>query len=420
MSDNTRYLSATREEFLRLNGAAETTEPLGMQTIQNAAVGPWRPNIRLKKQPIKNLKIWKCAQLAPAQDLLIGKAGRKPPRRENYMDKDVILLGYAESFFGHFLADSMSRAWVTLDEKYADAEFVAVRSPDMTDFMEKQARELYALAGVKNLTLIREKTRFKSVTIPDSSFDYSRGLFHKKFADTFARIADGAACGRIPGSPVARHRALARRNNTKKIYLSRTHLDNNPTLGEEGIEKIFKDNGYAVVHPQELPLRDMINAAANAAHIAGLEGTALHYSLFSRDGINLICINRYNAAIPMQILIDKLKGINATYIDASVDPFSQRKNESPLTIVGLNGNMRRFLDDNGFGYDADAMRAADVRNMKIFMKIWRARHRWLPKWLAQFITVLIPLRKWRKSARRALGVSFQGITRKEISDRVTE
>ena len=381
--NNTKYLSATCDEFLQANGARENTAQLGSRVIPNATVGIWRPNIRLWNQHIKNVKIWKCGK---------GK---------NCIDKDVILLGYAESFFGHFLADSMSRAWIAIDDKYKNAEFIVVRAPNMKQWMEDLAREMYALAGIKNLTFVRDRTRFKSVTIPDSSFDYTRLLFHKKYTDTFKKIADNATKGIKAIGP-------------KKIYMSRTQLNENPTLGEDMLEKIFIANGYTVVHIQKLSITEQIAVARNATHIAGLEGTALHQTLFARDGINLICINRYNAAIPMQILIDKLKGINATYVDASIDPYSRRKNESPLTIIGLNKNLRRFLDGNGFKYDADAMRAADARNMKIFMEIWRAHHRWLPKWLAQIITVLIPVRKWRKAARRRLGVSFQGITREEV------
>jgi capsular polysaccharide biosynthesis protein len=377
MAHNTKYLGRTRDAFERLDSAPQNTRPLGVRVVENAAVGYWKPQIRFAHQPIKHVKIWTGGH-----------------RAQRYVDKDVVLLGFAEMFFGHFLADSLSRAWVALDPKYRNAEFVVVAEKDVPAF----GRELYTLLGIKNLTVVTERTRFRSVTIPDSSFDYPTRFYDKKFADTAAAIARAVPVDKA--SP-------------KKIYFSRLALAENPTLGEQELQKIFEDNGYAVVSAvQVLPVRDQIALARGATHIAGLGGTALHHSLFAADGIHLVAVHRYNALMPMQVFIDTLKKIDAIYIDGSMDPFSKKKNDCPVTLVGLNDAMRAFLDDHGFKYDAST--AADTRNMNIFLHIWKHCHRRLPRWIARLIVLIVPFRAGRKAMRRRLGLSFQGMTRAEI------
>ena len=352
---------------------------LGISVLPHAAVSISKRDIKLSPQKIKNVKIW-----------------RKSPKGAEYIDEDVIFLGYAEPFIGHFLADSLSRAWPVLEEKYANYTFAIVsdgplssRLPMDKSATKASAAELFSLLGIKKLLVVQRPTAFRNLLVPDSSFNYMKKIYNRKYSDTFAKIAQAVESDEtLP----------------KKIYLSRTKLIHNPVIGESRIEKIFQDNGYTIIHPQEFPIVEQIAMIKNATDIAGIEGTALHLSLFARDGINLICIHRYNVPIPMQILIDKLKNFNAQYVDASIDPFSKEKNICPACIIGINENLRRFFNDNNFKHKDDA--AAGDAEMKTFLEIYAQNHRILPKWLINLMLAFVTSRERRQKLRKKFAIKF--------------
>lgn len=136
--------------------------------------------------------------------------------------------------------------------------------------------------------------------------------------------------------------------------------------------------------------------------IAGVEGTGLHMSLFAKDGIDLICLHRYNHPLVMQIMIDKLKNINAFYIDTSIDPYSRGKNTCPACIIGINNHLKQFLNDYDFKYKID--KKSDKEAMDKFLDIYKTRKRIVPKWLGNLILSFVPSRKMRHSLRYKLGL----------------
>ena len=365
----TRYLSATKREFLRCyNARPDLDATLGIRVMPGAAVSRQEQNVKFFPQKIKNVKLWSRA-----------------PKNAEYIDQDVVFLGYAESFFGHFLADSMSRVWPVLDKKYQDHTFAVVSNGELAPF----AKELFKLAGIKKLLVIKRPTAFRNLLIPDSSFCYTKMICNRKYADTFARVAKSVA---------------PKKMSPKKIYFSRTQLYNNPTIGEFRLEEIFRQNGYTVVHIQTLSMREQIALVKGATDIAGLSGTALHQSLFMRDGIRLACLHRYNAPIPMQILIDKLKSIDARYIDASIDPYSKGKNTCPVCLVGMNDNVRRFFNDMHLKYVECAQ--CDKADMEQFLKIYATNHRVLPKWLIRLMLIFVPSQELRRTLRKKFAAAF--------------
>jgi capsular polysaccharide biosynthesis protein len=331
-------------------------------------------NIKFLPQKLKHIKI-----------------SRKINKNTPYVDEDVILLGYGEGFIGHFLANSFSRAWPVLDKKYQNHTFVIVSDGRLAP----NGEEFYKLIGIKKLLFIKKPVRFKNILIPDSCFDYTKLYANKKFSEIFKKIA--ASVKSDPKSP-------------KKIYLSRTKFTNNMVLGEKQIEKIFETAGFEIIHPQiptnngwkVIPLKKQIQLMKGADVIAGVEGTGLHMSLFAKDGTDLICLHRYNNPLVMQIMIDKLKDINSYYIDASIDPFSKKKNTCPACIIGINKNLQHFFDDYGFKYKID--KNDDKKEMDTFLGIYKTKKRVIPKWLGNIVLAIIPSRNMRHSLRYKLGL----------------
>ena len=78
------------------------------------------------------------------------------------------------------------------------------------------------------------------------------------------------------------HKNKATVEPADKLYISRRHIQKRRMENEEECEALFVRHGFTVVHPQELPLADQIVLFANASHIAGPVGSAVHNIVFSR------------------------------------------------------------------------------------------------------------------------------------------
>jgi capsular polysaccharide biosynthesis protein len=76
------------------------------------------------------------------------------------------------------------------------------------------------------------------------------------------------------------------------LYLSRRQLKRRLRRLSNGaaVERRMARRGFAVVHPQHMSLVDQINAAAGADLIAGVDGSALHLSVFMRPGARMLVL----------------------------------------------------------------------------------------------------------------------------------
>lgn len=260
--------------------------------------------------------------------------------RENipYVDSDVVFVGNVFPQFGHFLLEHMNRAYAMLDKKYKDMKVVLINNRDV-DPVPKYMFELLELLGVKrkNVLILNETTRFRNVYVPVQGFNipvYSSSAFGKMYD----AIADAVK------SP---------KKTYEKIYVSRTAMQSRRTFGEVVVQKIFEKNGYHIIWPETLPLKEQIGLVKNCKFLAGCAGTALHLALFMKPGGTVIQIKRNrepkcNADI--QNLINDTKKLNGVFISGSVEPKPTDHCSSVPQIIGVNEHMRNFFDAYGFKY----------------------------------------------------------------------
>ena len=79
----------------------------------------------------------------------------------------------------------------------------------------------------------------------------------------------------------------------ERIYLSRSRLRDDPRNGANlaRLDETFREMGFEIVHPQELPLPDQIALVRRATHIAGPIGSQTHLCAFSEmPGLKLLSI----------------------------------------------------------------------------------------------------------------------------------
>src|SRR5262249_27742200 len=92
-----------------------------------------------------------------------------------------------------------------------------------------------------------------------------------------------------------REKILAARSGSartpSKVYFTRRHLGDEIVPGsrrvlisnEADAEDFFRRRGYEIVAPEMLPFEEQVAIVANATHIAGPSGSALHLVLFNNN-----------------------------------------------------------------------------------------------------------------------------------------
>ncbi len=100
--------------------------------------------------------------------------------------------------------------------------------------------------------------------------------------------------------------ALARCPNSarvKRVYLSRRGVFNplRETTNEEAVEEEFRRRDFFIVRPETLPIIQQVALAAKADTLAGLDGSALHLSMFHKLGLHEVIVRTRETKIVLHI-----------------------------------------------------------------------------------------------------------------------
>lgn len=265
-----------------------------------------------------------------------------------YVDEDVVFVGNVYPQFGHFLLEHLNRAYAALDKKYQKMKFVLINNKSV-ELVPEYMFVFLELLGIerKNILILDRTTQFKNVYVPDQGFNiplYSS----KKFGETFAKMAKSV------------------KDNEKvydKVYVSRAKLNTRKTYGEEKVQKIFERNGFKIIYPETMSLKEQIAAIKDCKFLAGCAGTALHMALFMKSGGTVIQIKRnkiYDDNAPTQWLLNETCGLNSVFINSSVERVKTGHGFNMPQIIGVNENMRDFFKDFGFKTNAKDFEVDDV------------------------------------------------------------
>jgi len=253
-------------------------------------------------------------------------------------DFPVIYIGYIMSHYGHFLVDSIGRLW---PEELVNSKIklAIILEGEMPEFI----RCFFELLGIKNddILIVNENCQFKKVYIPDCSYWYANYVTNE-FRGIYDRVIN---------------KVQLNRPTYEKIYFSRVHFaakgisrKNGKYIqreyGEIIIEKIFADNGFKVLYPEELSLEEQIFYINNCNILITTQGTIAHNIIFSKQGIKLVVINKFRESCFgnfHQQMINELRNIEYVVIDAYANG-----SHRALSLLYPSRNLRRFLEDNDY------------------------------------------------------------------------
>lgn len=237
----------------------------------------------------------------------------------DYVDEEIIYIGSLISIYGHTFTDNISKVWFTIDKPETKLK-IAYSASWEDSKIPQYVIDFFTLLGlnINKFIHVKEPTKFRKVIIPDSAFIRHKSKngyaqIHKKMADLYAIITRNA---------LKQEDSISKNEKYKKIYFSRTRtkesknrFNNFRDLNESDLERVFIQNGYTIIHPEQLSIISQINILQQCDEFVATEGSISHNSVFVRDCSKVTIlkkgywINRYQLALTL------LKNNNTSFVD---------------------------------------------------------------------------------------------------------
>jgi capsular polysaccharide biosynthesis protein len=185
-------------------------------------------------------------------------------RPQHRLTGEYVYGGVLFPHFGHFLLESLSRVWAIKELHGADILWHSQQPPRL----ERWQKQVFEILGIdeSRFSYITHSTSIESLILPQP------GYVNRHFAHPDHIRALDAFCGKRPTPDI-------------KVWLSRSALAESSVRidGEQELERALESDGWRVVHPQRLSIRDQLEIWSSAEIIAGFAGSAFHLAILIRD-----------------------------------------------------------------------------------------------------------------------------------------
>lgn len=271
-------------------------------------------------------------------------------------DRTVVWGGVLFDHFGHFLCESLNRLWYVVN--HSEQAYPVVFICEKTRAISAAVRSLLELLDLSGdrLILIDRPTRFAKIIVPEAS-SVLTGFYTKEFPLPFRAIAQ-----KIASRPF------------EKVYFSRRKFRGGIKIyGEDKLEKVFRKNGYKIVYPEQISLREQIAYVKGAKEIACVMGSAAHLSLFASPGTKLIVLERTEHINKEQILINQAMELDWYSVCANMNYLPVGHEFSPI-LMGITDYAAAFFTDHGFSFNRKDVNRISDRCVRRFNQAWLSRY----------------------------------------------
>lgn len=220
-----------------------------------------------------------------------------------FIDEDAVFGGCMSPVWGHALTDCLKHLWWFNTKEYKKT----YKNHKIYYWGPKPLSgvylELVRLAGIDitKLRYIDHEMRFRSMIVPDISFNYTEGWARKEYLDTIDLIA---------------YNAKPYTTKFDKIFLS--ERESPRTWGIKSLEKLAISAGYKVYYPGEHSLQEQISVLRSANTILSFESSVGHNTIFCSSQTKLIMLRKENYKNKYQSIINELRGFDVTTVNASL------------------------------------------------------------------------------------------------------
>lgn len=228
-----------------------------------------------------------------------------------YVDEDVVFIGCMSTVWGHAITDCLKHLWWLRTEEYKSKhqwKRLVYWGPEPLDGVFLELIKM-ADVDVSRLLFIDRPMSFRSVIVPDVSFNYTEGWASKDYLDTIELITSNSHPYHVKG--------------VEKLFLS--ERESRRLWGVKSIEKIARSAGYKVYYPGEHSLRDQISVLRSASEVLSFESSVGHNSVFCLPRIKLTILRKASYANRYQPIINQLREFDVATLDASLSIMNDKR-----------------------------------------------------------------------------------------------
>lgn len=213
--------------------------------------------------------------------------------------------------WGHAITDCLKHLWWFRTEEYQKKHkgkklYYWGPKPLAGNFLE-----LVGLAGVDvtKLLFIDEILLFRSIIVPDISFNYTEGWASQEYLDTIDHIVSAIKPYRKEGFD--------------KVFLS--ERENTRLWGVKSIEKVARSAGYKVYYPGEHSLREQISVLQSVSNVLSFESSVGHNTIFCNPRIKVTMLRKESYPNKYQPIINELRDFDVNTVDASLSIMNDKR-----------------------------------------------------------------------------------------------
>ncbi len=228
------------------------------------------------------------------------------------LDDEVVYLGWLFDAFGHFLLESLARAWYLTEVDPSVKVVFHNPNPPGWSLSGTRLRVLESFGTPLDRILLPEvPTRLRRVIVPEQLFELQHAA-HERVIRPYREAA-----ARIVGDP---------KPSAQPVYLSRRLLPSSqrPIVGEGELEDVLRENGFLVAHPETMTFEDQVRLVNGHTDLFAAVGSAAHAVLFAHGRPALHLLANGDRVSPNYFLCSKLA-------------------ESPTTLVNCLGTSGRSI-----------------------------------------------------------------------------
>ncbi len=219
--------------------------------------------------------------------------------------------------YGHLMTEQLSRVWAWEESKAADPDLRALVGTNWRPEIQPYEYTIYAAAGIaaEDLVLIDGPVRVDRLVAPAPLLSNPE-FVHPRIRETWARVGDRLAAGAADGP------------RPPRIFCSR-RLSKRSCRNTPEVEELFREAGFAVIYPEDLPIPDQVATFRSAEVIAGFAGSGLFNLCFVDEPIRVITLRSESYVAQNEYLIAALLGHS---IDSVVSVPDNRRFQSPFVF----------------------------------------------------------------------------------------
>lgn len=249
--------------------------------------------------------------------------------------------GWLRRIWGHFLMGGLARMWVATIPQFLDGiDHVLFFSGDFDGTLSGNYLEVMELLGVAGkMVILDSPVEVEHLLIPEISFEHD--VFNSaECKATFRYICNKALSEDADASEMPR-----------KVFLTRSALKSARTdeVNLDKLDRLFADNGFEVISPEQISLARLIRIFHHAEEIASISGSTAHNFVFSLPDRNrrYTIIERHATPNTFQINIDRMLGITPDYIDSFHMPVFSSSQDRPV-LYAMTGELESYAKERGW------------------------------------------------------------------------